>query len=93
MSLSSQQGLKWQSRINRVFLGPGVGNIVSKHQKKIYERNPELADPLNITDAQQLKVDREEQKRYQGVVTRAKQLQEDVNKKYRLGGNLTILGG
>lgn len=76
--------------------GGTLGRIVSSRLAdplQLWKKNPELVDPLNFTDAQAVKAQKEEDKRYQRVVTGARKTQEEINKKYGLQGNLTILGG
>ncbi len=76
--------------------GGTLGRIVSSRLAdplQLWKKNPEIVDPLNLTDAQAVKAQKEEDKRYQGVVTRAARLQKDINRKYNLQGNMTILGG
>lgn len=76
--------------------GGTLGRIVSSRLAdplQLWKKSPELVDPLNLTDAQAVKAQNEEDKRYQRVVTKARQTQADINKRYGLQGNLTILGG
>lgn len=76
--------------------GGTLGRIVSSRLAdplQLWKKNPELVDPLNLTDAQAVKAQKEEDRRYNRVVTRAAKTQQDINKRYGLQGNLTILGG
>lgn len=93
MSLSSQQHLYATSRLNRIILGPGIGHAVSRFQRGMFEKAPQVADPLNLTDAQAIKAQKDYDREVAAKDVRARKLQADINKRYGLQGNLTILGG
>lgn len=76
--------------------GGTLGRIVTSRLAdplQLWKKNPELVDPLNLTDAQAVKAQKEYDRSYNRTVTNAQKLQADINKRYGLQGNLTILGG
>lgn len=76
--------------------GGTLGRIVSSRVAdplQLWKKRPDIVDPLNLTDAQSVKAQKDYDKAYQRKVTNASQLQKDINKRYGLSGNLTILGG
>lgn len=97
MSLSSANQIKYLSRVDRLLDPLGISQKlkIAPHQlqAKLYKNDPQLADPLNLTDAQAVKAQQEYDRDYNRSVTRAQKLQSDINKRYGLQGNLTILGG
>jgi hypothetical protein len=75
--------------------GGALGRFVSSKVAdpfQFWNKNPEIVDPLNLTDAQQVKAQREYDKKTWATVTRARALQEEINQRYGLQGNLTIYG-
>lgn len=73
-----------------------LGRVVSSKiadPLQLWKKRPDIVDPLNLTDAQQIKSAKEEDARYRSVITKAGKLQKDINKRYGLQGQMTILGG
>jgi hypothetical protein len=72
--------------------GKIVGNKLTD-PLQLWKKHPDIVDPLNFTDAQEVKAQKQYDRQYKRVITRSESLQKDINKKYGLQGNLTILGG
>lgn len=76
--------------------GGRLGQIVSSRVAdpfQLWKKNPEIVDPLGLTDAQDVLAQKEENERRSEVISAARRTQESINRRYGLQGNLTILGG